>query len=135
MSEGDLARVMAQHGQDPVVWLCTVTAHGRPTVRPVWFVVDGGAFVVFSAPGTAKVAHVRGNPQVTLTFHTDSAARSVRVVDGLAAIDSHGPAASETPGFLDKYEHLYAGLGYDRAGFDVALSMRLTVVPTSTWGW
>lgn len=45
------------------------------------------------------------------------------------------PPASTTAGFPGKYEHLYAGLGYDREGFDAALATRLVVVPTRTWGW
>ncbi|WP_369822196.1 pyridoxamine 5'-phosphate oxidase family protein [Saccharomonospora sp. CUA-673] len=126
---------MADHAGDMVVWLGTVTAAGRPTVRPVWFVVDDGRLVTFSAPRAAKVRHLARNRHVVLSFPTDAHARNVRVIDGTAEVDADGPRASAMPGFLDKYEHLYAGLGYDRAGFDAALSTRITITPTRTWGW
>ncbi|TCP57535.1 PPOX class probable F420-dependent enzyme [Tamaricihabitans halophyticus] len=135
MTDAALSKAINDHDSDLVVWLGTVTASGRPTIRPVWFVVDGGRLVIFSAPGAAKVRHVARNPQVVLTFHTDPAAQEVRVIDGLAEVDQTGPPASSTPGFLEKYEHLYAGLGYDRTSFDTALSTRLVITHTRTWGW
>ena len=134
MSETELDQAVTEHRDDRVIWLGTVTKSGRPTIRPVWFVVDDGQLIAFSAPDSAKVRQIERNPHVVLTFHTDPAAQRVRVIDGLAAVERDGAPAS-APGFLEKYEHLYAGIGYDRASFDAAFSARLVITPTRTWGW
>lgn len=140
MTDSQLATAVADHSGDPVIWLGTVSpssasGHARPTIRPVWFVVAEGCFVLFSSPGAAKVRHVARNPHVVLTFHTDPRAERVRVIDGLAEIDRTGPPASATSGFLDKYEHLYAEMDYTRSGFDASFSARIIITPTRTWEW
>lgn len=129
-----LAEVTAR-GDEPVLWLGTVSPQGRPSIRPVWFVVHEGALVVFSAPEAWKVRHVQANPEVVVTFHTDAEASSVLVASGRAEVTLDGPPASSIPAYLAKYEASYPAVGYDREGIDTTFSARITITPTRAWGW
>lgn len=133
MTETTLPDALAAHAADLVLWLGTVTPSGRPTTRPVWFLYDGDDLLVFSEPGAAKVRHVRRNPRVVVSFPSDPAAASVRVVDGTAAVEETPP--SSFPAYLAKYESHYASVGYDRASFDATFHTLLRITPTRTWGW
>jgi nitroimidazol reductase NimA-like FMN-containing flavoprotein (pyridoxamine 5'-phosphate oxidase superfamily) len=44
---------------DPVVWLSSVQADGRPHLVPVWFHWDGERIVAFSKPNARKVENLR----------------------------------------------------------------------------
>lgn len=118
---------------EQVAWLTTIGKNG-PVPRPVWFVFDGAAFVVFSEPDAHKVRQIRENPQVTVNFNSSADGGDVLVVHGTAEVVS-GPTASSTPGYLDKYESHYAGIGYDRDRFDTTYSTALRITPTRSWGW
>ncbi|MBC3194337.1 pyridoxamine 5'-phosphate oxidase family protein [Pseudonocardia sp. C8] len=133
MSDTTVQDALAARAADQVLWLGTVTPSGRPTIRPVWFLHEGGDLLVFSEPGAAKVRHVRHNPQVVVTFPSDPAAASVRVVDGKATVEEAVP--SSFPAYLDKYEPQYAGVGLDRASFDATYHALVRITPTRTWGW
>ncbi|GAA3558786.1 TIGR03667 family PPOX class F420-dependent oxidoreductase [Amycolatopsis ultiminotia] len=115
-------------------WLTTVTPKGRPAPRPVWFVFDGADILVFSQPGTAKLRHIEANPEVSFNLNSDDGGGSIQVVNGRAQVDQAN--ASEAPGYLDKYESSYPGVGYaDAAAFDADFSVRIRIVPEKSWGF
>src|SRR4051794_15744317 len=41
-------------------------ATAGPTVRPTWYLWEGGAFWILTSPGTRLLAHVRRDPAVAL---------------------------------------------------------------------
>ena len=133
MTDDAVRSALTEHAADLVLWLGTVTPSGRPTTRPVWFLYDDGDLLVFSEATAAKVRHVRKNPQVVVTFTSDPAAASVRVVDGTATVEEAVP--SSFPGYRAKYEADLATMGYDRARFDAEFHTLLRITPTRTWGW
>jgi general stress protein 26 len=55
---------------DEVAWLTTVTPGGKPAPRPVWFVWDGTAIVIYSMNGAARLRYIEHNPQVTVHFNS-----------------------------------------------------------------
>jgi PPOX class probable F420-dependent enzyme len=119
---------------EPVAWLTTVTPTNRPAPRPIWFVYHDGAFIVFSQSGVAKLKHLKENPNVSINFNTDAAGEAVLVVSGTAEI-VEGLKPSTTPGYLDKYEALYAHIGSDVAKFDAEYNVGIRVTPTKSWGF
>ncbi len=46
--------------------LTTFRRDGTPVATPVWFVVDGGALVVWTGAASGKVKRVRANQSVTV---------------------------------------------------------------------
>jgi PPOX class probable F420-dependent enzyme len=119
---------------EPLAWLTTVTPTNRPAPRPIWFLYDGEAIVVFSQADAAKIKHVRANPNVTLHFNTDADGGNVHVITGTAEIVD-GISPSTLPGYLDKYESMYERAGYTVASFDETFSLGIRITPERHWGF
>ncbi|EFC85791.1 pyridoxamine 5'-phosphate oxidase family protein [Parafrankia sp. EUN1f] len=120
---------------DPVIWLATVSQAGQPSIRPVWFVLHEGKLVTFSTPKAWKVRHVQANPAVSVTFHTDRAAKSVLVVTGRAEVTLEGTPPSAIPAYWKKYETEMNHYGYTPERFDELYPVRITITPDKSWGW
>src|ERR1700761_1905172 len=97
---------------DKIVWLTTVTPAGRPAPRPVWFLWDGMAVVLYSQPGGAKLRHIAGNDQVSLNFNCTPGGGDVVVISGRAEVLHDAPLPSEFPEMLDKYLDSITAMGY-----------------------
>jgi PPOX class probable F420-dependent enzyme len=118
---------------DGVVWLTTVTPSGRPAPRPVWFIFDGEAFIVFSSSSAAKVKHIRVNPNVSLNFNTNPEGGDVLVISGKATL-TETISVSTTPAYLAKYEARFGDIGHDRASFNEAYDLGIRITPERSWG-
>jgi PPOX class probable F420-dependent enzyme len=105
------ARAERRLRNEPTIWLATVTPDGSPSVRPVWFVWDGDAFLVFSQPTSAKVRHITSNPHVALHLDPDTWGENVVIVTGEARIAPEHPPADHTAAYLEKY-----AWGFERLG-------------------
>jgi len=119
-----------------VVWFTTVGADLTPQPRPVWFVWDGEAFLIFSRPGAHKISHVKQHPNVALHFNTDDKGdEAVIVFLGEARIDPKAPPAHEVPAYLEKYRGGIAGLDMTPVEFSRDYSTPIRVVPVKVRGW
>jgi len=98
---------------DQIAWLTTVTPSGRPAPRPVWFIWDGTAIIVYSLNGGAKLRHIQANNQVAVHFNSSAEGGDVVVINGRAERVADAPIPSQFPGFLDKYaaRRFYMRLG------------------------
>ena len=105
------ARAEERLRRERTIWLCTVSANGSPSVRPVWFLWDGETVLVYSQPGAAKVRHIESNPHVCLHLDPDEWGENVVIVTGRARIVPDHPPADRTAAFLEKY-----GWGFERFG-------------------
>ncbi len=81
------------------VWVATVRPDGRPHLVPVWFVVEGEAWFICTAPGSVKARNLHSNPQVALALEDGS---HPLVVEG----EAHAVAPSPTviAKFKKKYD-------------------------------
>lgn len=114
--------------RDTVIWLTTVTEAGGPFPTPVWFVVDDGDLVVFSAASSRKVANIRRRPSVCLHFNSDPDGQDVVVVTGTArVVEGIGPIAF--PGYMDKYRDRIPRLRMTPAEFQRAHDTCIRVTP------
>ena len=87
--------------QEYVIWFTTVDSTGTPQPRPVWFVWDKDAFLIFSQPGAHKAAHIRRNPYVSLHFNTDKTGdQDVVVYVGTATLIENAKPAHKVPTYF-----------------------------------
>ena len=133
----DFGQKARQHiDEEYFIWFTTVGADLTPQPRPVWFIWDGEAFLIFSKPGAHKVAHLKQHPNVSLHFNTDEKAdEDVIVFVGVAEIDPGAPPAHEIPAYLEKYESGMEELGMTPAAFSREYSLAIRVRPTKVRGW
>jgi PPOX class probable F420-dependent enzyme len=117
---------------DHIVWLTTVTPTGRPAPRPVWFVWDGTAFIIYSLPGGAKLKHIAANDQVSLHFDCTPDGGDVVVLSGRAEVLQGAPPPSEVPGLLDKYLDRIQAMGYTKEWYD-SYNTAISVTPERAW--
>jgi nitroimidazol reductase NimA-like FMN-containing flavoprotein (pyridoxamine 5'-phosphate oxidase superfamily) len=79
----DWSRVEERLNTDRVYWIATVSAHGRPRVRPIDGVYVDGAIYVGGSPEAGWVRELGENPQVSV--HLDGT-DEVIIVEGDAEI-------------------------------------------------
>jgi len=118
---------------DEVGWLTTVTPDGKPAPRPVWFVWDGQAIVVYSMNGAARLRYIEHNPQVTLHFNS-AGGGDILVISGTAQRLPDAPKPSEFPGLLDKYGPLIERMGQAPQWYDDNYGEAILITPERTWG-
>ena len=129
----ELTEQIEKHlANDKIVWLTTVTPAGRPAPRPVWFVWDGTAIVIYSQPDVAKLRHVAANDQVSLHFNCTPGGSDVVVISGRAELVPDAPLPSALPGLLDKYLDTIQAMGHAPEWYD-AYNTAIRVVPDRAW--
>lgn len=128
-------RVQRRLREEHIIWLSTVSRDLTPQPRPVWFLWDGQAFLIFSQPNTHKLQHIAGVPKVALNFNSDSEGGDVIVFTGEATIASEVPPADEVAGFMEKYATDIADLGMSPREFAQSYSVAIRVTPASLRGF
>jgi PPOX class probable F420-dependent enzyme len=118
---------------DLIAWLTTVTPAGRPAPRPVWFVWDGAAIVIYSLNQGAKLRHIQANDQVAVHFNSNADGGDIVVISGRAALVPGGPPPSQVPGLLDKYAAAIARMGQSAQWYDDEYGVALRVTPERAW--
>ena len=122
-------RVRQQLVSEHVIWLTTVGRDNTPQPRPVWFIWDGVAVLIYSQPRTYKLRHIRRNHKVSVNFNTDWEGEEVAVLTGEARIDPSAPPADKNPEYLAKYDTGITGLGMTPGEFTRDYSVALRVIP------
>lgn len=118
---------------DQIAWLVTVTPTGRPAPRPVWFVWDGAAIIIYSLNQGAKIRHIQANNQVAVHFNSDAGGGDVVVISGRAEFFTDAPPPSEFPGLLDKYAAAISRMGRTPQWYDDEYGVALRVTPERAW--
>lgn len=122
--------------QEYVIWLTTVDSDHTPQPRPVWFIWDKDAFLIFSTPKAFKVKHIKKNTSVSLHFNTDATGdKNVIVYIGMAGIDPNTPPANKVAAYMRKYRKGIAELNMTPEQFSKEYSVAIRVKPTSLRGW
>ena len=104
------ARAERRLREEMVAWLVTVRADGQPQPSPVWFLWDGGSFLLYSQPGKQKLRNIAGNALVSLHLDGDGRGGDIVTVWGEARVSDDAPADS-VPEYVEKYSW-----GFDRLG-------------------
>jgi PPOX class probable F420-dependent enzyme len=135
MDDEAQARADERLRREIVVWLTSVAEDGRPQATPVWFLWDGESFLIYSQPGTRKVANIRGNPKVSLHLNSDAVGDDAVIVEATARLADDESPADRVPGYLEKYRDGIAGLGWTPAKFAGDYSQPIRAVPTRVRAW
>ena len=123
---------------DEIAWLTTVTPSGKPLPRPVWFVWDGEAIIIYSLNGAARLGYIEHNPQVTVHFNS-AGGDDIVVISGTAQVLPDAPPPSQFPGLLDKYGPLMERISQaprEQAAkwYDDNYGVAIRVTPERSWG-
>jgi PPOX class probable F420-dependent enzyme len=119
-----------------IIWLTTVDADHTPQPRPVWFIWDKDAFLIFSDPKAHKVKHIKQNSSASLHFNTDNSGNeNVIVYIGMATLESDSPPAHKISAYLKKYRKGIADLKMTPEEFGRDYSTAIRIKPTSLRGW
>lgn len=120
---------------DPVVWLSSVQADGRPHLVPVWFHWDGERIVAFSKPRARKVDNLRDEPRVMLAVGTPGPDFEVELIEATAELPD-SPATDVMPaGFGPKYRELLRRAGLTVQRFAEVYSQPIVLRPTRFLGY
>jgi PPOX class probable F420-dependent enzyme len=135
---GGMAFELTEHTErrltgDLIAWLTTVTPAGRPAPRPVWFVWDGAAIIIYSLNHGAKLRHIEVNDQVTVHFNSSADGGDIVVIGGRAALIPDAPPPSQWPGLSDKYAAAIARMGQTAQWYDDEYGVALRVTPDRAW--
>ena len=120
---------------DPVVWLGTVRADGRPHLVPIWFHWDGHQLVAFSKPHARKVENLRDEPRVMLAVGTPGPDFEVELIEAVAELPEAPAAAVMPDGFADKYRNLLRRAGITAQRFAEVYSQAIILRPTRFLGY
>jgi PPOX class probable F420-dependent enzyme len=128
-------RARARLDEAFTVWLTTVSPKGIPQPRPVWFVWDGDAFLIFSQPETQKLRHIAQNPNVSLHFDGGQKGLDVQVFSGIAEILSDPVAADQVDQYMQKYGAEIRRMGASEEAFAREYRVALRVRPSKLRGF
>ncbi len=129
------ARADRRLREEQIAWLTTVRSDGQPQSVPVWFLWDGGGFLIYSRPNRQKLKNIGSNPRVGLHLNSDERGDDVVRVEGRAEVADDLPPADELPGYVEKYRVAIARIGYDPEGFARDYSVALRVTPERWQVW
>ncbi len=121
--------------RDPVVWLSSVGANGRPHLVPVWFSWDGREILAFSKPHARKIANLRQQPIVMLAVGTPGPEFEVELIEAEAELPD-APAADLMPAaFGEKYRELLRRAGLTVQRFAEVYAQPIVIRPRRFLGY
>lgn len=115
------------------VWFTTVREDGMPQPTPVWYVREGDSFLIYTTPGSQKVANIKANANVALGWSNEDAGEYV-VVMGEATFDENAPTPAKNAAYAEKYRQGIPDIGMTPESFSEVFSLPIRVTPTHVRG-
>jgi PPOX class probable F420-dependent enzyme len=120
--------------EEVVVWLTTVREDGQPQSVPVWFLWEGGEFLVYSQPGKPKLANIAASPKVSLHLRGTPTGDEVVTFEGEAR-RSDDPPADRVPAYIEKYREQIEAYDWTPRSFAEDYSVPVRITPTAVRVW
>jgi PPOX class probable F420-dependent enzyme len=127
-------RVHRRLAEERIIWLTTVSGSSKPEPRPVWFLWDGEAFLIYSRRNTFKERHINENPSVALHFDGNGQGGDIVVFKGKAEIVKDAAPADQISTYVEKYQQGFVRIGMSKEEFAQTYSVAIQVVPTKLRG-
>jgi len=90
---------------EPIVWMTTVGAAGKPSTAPVWFYLnDDDTITIYSRDPSVRIRNLEQNPLVTLHLEGDGQGGAIAVLNGAASIERDAAPATSNTAFIAKYQ-------------------------------
>ena len=129
------ARAEGRLRDEEVVWMTTVRPDGQPQSVPVWFLWEGGSFLIYSQPDTRKLKNIAQNSKINLNLNSNEVGEDVVRAECEAEVLVGAPPATEVGPYLEKYREGIARIGMDPEGFAASYSVAIRVTPTRWQVW
>ena len=129
------AQALARLAGEKVIWLTTVRPGGQPQSSPVWFLYEGGEFLIYSLPGTARTANLEANPRVSLNLDGNGEGGDIVSIEGMARIDRAAAPADRVAAYREKYSGLIARNGWTPESFAADYPVAIRVTPGRCRAW
>jgi PPOX class probable F420-dependent enzyme len=97
-------QVTERLAKEQVIWLTTTKADGTPLPNPVWFLWDGGQFLIFTEPGSVKMKNMVRSPYVALNLNSDADGGDVAIFQAEADLTRTTASEAEFSAYVAKYE-------------------------------
>jgi PPOX class probable F420-dependent enzyme len=120
---------------EPIVWLGSVDAAGRPHLVPTWFNWDGEAIWIFSKPHAVKVRNARHDPRVTLALGEPEEDFDVQLIEANVELLDEPSAAVVQERHWSKYGRQLRKLGISRQEYVETYSQPMRIRPTRFLPW
>lgn len=124
------ARALERLERERIGWLTTVDPAGQPYASAIWFLWDDGDIIVYSGTRAMRNANIEDNPRVAFNLHTDAGGGDYVSMEGTARIDPSIVPSSQNPPYLEKYQAMIEGYGWDNAYFDREYPHPIRITPT-----
>ncbi len=125
ISEGLQQRLQSEQ----VLWLTTVRPDGTPQPAPVWFLWEGGTFLIFSQPGSKRIRNLRQNAKVALNLNTDEYGGKVAVFWGEASIEEGASKVDQVAAYVEKYRQGLVDINSTPESMAKEYSLAIRVTP------
>jgi PPOX class probable F420-dependent enzyme len=120
---------------EPIGWLTTVSAIGKPSTAPVWFFLeDDDSLTIYSKDPSVRVRNLRANDAVTLHLEGDGEGGAIVVLNGTATLDNSIPAVTSHPAFIAKYQRFLDRYGWSPEQFARGYPTPIRVTVTTIRG-
>ena len=120
---------------EPIGWLTTVSATGKPSTAPVWFYLeDDSTLTIYSKDPSVRVRNLTDNSQVTLHLEGDGHGGAIAVLNGTAAINKSMQPVTSHPAFLAKYQTYIDRFGWSAQDFAQGYPTPIRVTITAIRG-
>jgi PPOX class probable F420-dependent enzyme len=120
---------------DVIAWLTTVSPEGQPQSSPVWFLWEGGSFLIFSRPDKPKLRNIAANPRVSVHLRGSEEGGEIATFEGTAEVLPDAPPADEVAEYVEKYRDHMRGGGWTPASFASDYSQPIRIRPTAARTW
>jgi PPOX class probable F420-dependent enzyme len=117
-----------------VLWMTTVNPDGTPQVSPVWYLWDGGVFLMYSLE-SSRVRNLATHGRVALNLDGNGMGGDIVVVEGTARIDRSAPSAADNDDYLAKYRPVMDARGWTPEWFAGRYSVPVVIAPTKYRYW
>jgi PPOX class probable F420-dependent enzyme len=132
-NRADDAHTDARLASEPVIWLGTAGADGRPHHVPVWFCWRDPVVLIFSMPGTRKLRELERSSLVTLNLDSAAGGQDVVLAEGQAVMGAPSAVAELAAAFGDKYRAMLGIGGLEQWRETFSVPILITVSKIVAW--
>ena len=120
---------------EPIIWLTSVRADGRPHLVPVWFYWDGATALILSQPNNQKIRNIQRNPNVMLALEAKDEGGDIVLFEGKAELLSQSASQAIPDAYKQKYAEGIKGLGTTPEQMAATYSQAIRITPTKFISW